>query len=149
MTMLKSYSEASRTARFLGLKGWRSFSDIDLAVEVKKGLPASAIAEVFGRLDLHEPKYIHRVVPKATLARKKEPESRLSQAQSERLLALSKVFSAVLRLYGDDTDSAALFLLREHPLLGGRAPFELAAESVAGAEAVFKLVARAEAGVAV
>jgi hypothetical protein len=58
------------------------------------------------------------------------------------------VFAEVLRLYHGETALVAHFLLRPHPLLGATA-IELAKESLAGADLVLKLLAKAEAGVAV
>jgi uncharacterized protein (DUF2384 family) len=39
-------------------------------------------------------------------------------------------------------------MMQEHPLLGGRTPIDLAKESIAGADLVLKLLAKADAGVA-
>lgn len=73
----------------------------------------------------------------------------LNRDQSERVFALSKVFSETLRQYHDDRESASLFLMRSHPLLGGRSPMDIARESTAGADLVLKLLDQAEASVAV
>ena len=71
------------------------------------------------------------------------------QLSAVRRLDGSRVFVEVLRQYGADTAASALFLMRPHPMLGGRSPFHVAKESTAGADLVLKLLARAEAGVAV
>ena len=72
----------------------------------------------------------------------------LSKEESERLFAVSKVFASVLQIYHRDTDLAAQFLTRPHPLLGGRRPLDLAIESSAGADLVIKLTTKIEASVA-
>lgn len=141
-------SEASELARFLGLRDWRKTSEIDLVSKVKTGLPAQSVEGVFAKVQLRAPHHIHAFIPKATYARKLKA-NRLSRSESERLLSITKVFNEVLRLYGGDSDAAEHFLTRRHPMLGKRAPVDLAVESTAGADLVLKLLARADAGVAV
>jgi putative toxin-antitoxin system antitoxin component (TIGR02293 family) len=142
------YSEAHELARFLGLRDWRKTSEIDLVSKVKSGLPAQAVEDVFSKVRLRKPEHIHAFIPKATYARKVKAK-RLSRSESERLLSITKVFNEVLRLYHGDGDAAGDFLTRGHPMLGNRPPVELAVESTAGADLVLKLLARADAGVAV
>ena len=61
----------------------------------------------------------------------------------------ARVMAAALRLYHGDEDKAVRFLLAEHAMLDGQAPWPLALGSEAGAAAVMDLLARADAGVAV
>ena len=72
----------------------------------------------------------------------------LTKDESEKILALARVFVEVLRQYHDDSKLAAQFLLREHAILGGRTPLDVAKESTTGADLVLKLLAQAEAGIA-
>lgn len=141
-------SEANELARFLGLRDWRRTSEIDLVSKVKTGLPAQAVEDVFSKVRLRTPDYIYAFIPKATYARKIKAK-RLSRSESERLLSITRVFNEVLRLYGGDSSAAEQFLTRRHPMLANRAPVDLAVESTAGADLVLKLLARADAGVAV
>jgi putative toxin-antitoxin system antitoxin component (TIGR02293 family) len=144
-------SEASRIAQFMGLSKWQEMNDLDLVHKVESGLPVSAVRRIVHRIDPNESNVsVYDVIPKATyyriLKRKRKP---LSRDQSEKVFALSKVFSEVLRQYHDDRESASLFLMRGHPLLGGRSPLNVASESTAGSDLVLKLLDQAEAGVAV
>ena len=143
-------SEASRIAQFMGLRQWQDMNDLELVRKVESGLPVSAVRRIVHRIDPNELSVsIYDVIPKATYYRIKDRKKPLSREQSERVFTLSKVFSETLRHYHDDQESASTFLMRSHPLLGGRSPLSVARESTAGADLVLKLLDRAEAGVAV
>ena len=142
-----SMSEASRIARFMGLSRWQKMDDLDLVDRIREGLPAKTATTVARRID-PDGRFVRAtdIVPKSTLHRRKD--SPLTRDESERVLALSKVFAEALRIYHDDVDLVSQFMLRRHPMLGGRSPIELAKESIAGADLVLKLMAKADAGVA-
>jgi len=143
-------SEASRIARFMGLKEWAKFDDLRLVKRVESGLPLSTAQAIVRNIDPSgQHLQVYDLIPRATYYRRKEQRKPLTKDQSEMIFALSKVFSEVIRQFHDDKESASLFLSRKHPLLGGRSPLDVARESTAGADLVMKLLARAEAGVAV
>lgn len=143
-------SEASRIAQFMGLRKWQDMNDLKLVRKVESGLPVSAVRRIVHRIDPDESSVsVFDVIPKTTYYRIKDRKKPLSRDQSERVFALSKVFSETLRHYHDDRESASMFLMRSHPLLGGRSPLDVARESNAGADLVLKLLGQAEAGVAV
>lgn len=145
-----THSEASRIAQFMGLKEWSKMDDLRLVERIETGLPMSTVRTIVRKIDpLGTHLHIHDLIPKATYYRRKMEGKTLTRDQSEKIFALSKVFSESIRHYHNDTDSAALFLSRKHPFLGGRSPLDVARESTAGADLVLKLFARAEAGVAV
>lgn len=141
-------SESRQIARFMGLPKWKDVDDIDLVEWVKRGFPAGTATIVTRRVDPHE-RFVRAVdiIPKSSLHRRKDKN--LTKDQSESIWALSRVFCEVLRIYSDDLDRAALFLVNKHPLLGDRSPLSLAKESAAGADLVLRHLAKAEAGVAV
>lgn len=142
-------SEASRLAQFMGLPKWREFNDLRLVEAVELGFPVSTADTVVRRMD-PEGSYIRiqDIIPKSTYYRLKELRKPLTKVQSEKVLALSKVFHETLRQYHGETRTAAMFLARGHPMLGGRSPLEISRDSIAGANLVLSLLARAEAGVA-
>lgn len=145
-------SEASRIAQFMGLTKWQEMNDLKLVRRVETGLPVSAVRRIVHRIDPNELNVsVYDVIPKATYYRiiKDKKKKALNKDQSEKVFALSKVFSETLRQYHDDRESASMFLMRSHPLLGGRSPMDVARESTAGADLVLKLLNQAEAGVAV
>jgi putative toxin-antitoxin system antitoxin component (TIGR02293 family) len=136
-------------AFFLGLPQWRKVDDLALVASVKKGFPARTAETVVRRID-PQGRFLQPtdIIPKSTYHRRLKENKALSKDESEKILALSKVFAEVLRLYHGETNLAAHFLLRPHPMLGNRPPIELAKESSAGADLVLKLLAKADAGVA-
>jgi putative toxin-antitoxin system antitoxin component (TIGR02293 family) len=141
-------SDAGRVARFMGLPKWSRMSDLDLVGQIERGLPTRAIDVILKRVD-PAGRWMKPtdVIPKATYYRLKDKT--LSTEQSERVLWLAKVLSETMRQYHDETELALLFLVKRHPMLGMRSPYDLAKDSVAGADLVLELLGRLEAGVAV
>lgn len=143
-------SEASRIAQFMGLIKWQKMNDLMLVRKVEAGLPISTVRKIVRRIDPNESSVsVYDLIPKTTYYRIKDKNKPLSKDQSEKIFALSKVFSETLRQYHDDRESASTFLMRSHPILGGRSPLDVARESTAGADLVLKLLDQAEAGIAV
>jgi putative toxin-antitoxin system antitoxin component (TIGR02293 family) len=142
-------SDSSRIAEFMGLPRWRGMDDMDLVARVLKGFPARTAATVVSRID-PEGRFLKvtDIIPKSTLHRREKDNKPLTQSESEKLLALSRVFAEVIRIYHADSDASLQFLTRSHPLLNNRAPIELATESIAGTDLVLKLLAQADAGIA-
>jgi len=143
------HSEASRLAYFLGLPRWRDVDDLVLVEAVKKGFPIKTASLIVKKID-PDGRFLQEtdLIPKSTYHRRKKGLQVLTKDESEKILRLAKVFLEVLRQYRGDTKLAAQFLLREHPMLGGRSPIDLAKESTAGSDLVLKLLAKADAGVA-
>ena len=124
--------------------------DLMLVRKVESGLPVSAVRRIVHRIDPNELRVrVSDLIPKATYYRIKRKKKPLSKDQSEKIFALSKVFSETLKQYHDDRELASMFLMRSHPLLGGRSPLDVARDSTAGADLVLTILERAEAGVAV
>jgi putative toxin-antitoxin system antitoxin component (TIGR02293 family) len=140
-------SEASRIAKFIGLPRWRNMDDISLVDKVRSGFPAGTAETIVTKIDPGG-RFVRAtdIIPKSTLHRRKEKQ--LTKDESERIWALARVFSEVLRIYHEDVDLAALFLMKKHPLLRDRSSIDVAKESIAGADLVMKLLANADAGVA-
>ena len=147
---LSPTSEASRIARFMGLNQWQKMDDLKLVDKVASGLPFSVVAKIVKRVDPNQTNVrVYDLIPKTTYYRIKDKKQHLNKDQSEMIFALSKVFSETLRHYHDSQELAATFLMRKHPLLGGRSPLEVSRESTVGAELVLKILDSAEASVAV
>lgn len=141
-------SEAGRIAWFLGLR--EGLSDIELVERVERGFPTKTANTIVRRLD-PEGRYLQvtDIIPKSTYHRRVKAKQALTKDESEKVLALARVFVEVLRQYRGDTLLAAHFLARKHPMLGGRTPLDVAKDSTAGADLVLKILAKADAGVAV
>lgn len=142
-------SNSSRIAEFMGLPRWREIDDLDLVARVQKGFPARTAATVVSRID-PEGRFLKAtdIIPRSTLHRREKDNRLLTQGESEKILALSRVFAEVLRIYHQDSDASGHFLTRAHSLLGNRPPIDLATESIAGADLVLRILAQADAGVA-
>ena len=143
-------SEASRIAQFMGLPRWQRIDDLGLVASVHRGFPAKTATTVARRID-PEGRFLKAtdIIPKSTLHRREKDKKPLSQDESEKVLALSRVFAEVLKIYHGDNGRSSVFLERPHAMLGGRSPIALAIQSIAGATLVLTLLARADAGVAV
>lgn len=153
MTAVKkeaSHSEANAIAHFIGLPRWKDVDDLALVDRVSKGFPLRSVATVVQRID-PEGRFMRvtDIIPKSTFHRKERNKQPLSKDESERILALSKVFSEALRIYRGDRQKCAQFLANPHPMLASKSPLELARESIAGADLVLKMLSQADAGVAV
>lgn len=138
-------SEASRIGSLLGVPNLRN--DLDLADRIAEGLPpsaADALAHVLG-----SKRILAEIVPEATLRRARKGDRPLSREMSERLYEVCRVIDAVSRVYHGDPDRTHRFLNAPHALLDGRTPLTVARSSSAGADAVIRLLQRAQAGFAV
>jgi putative toxin-antitoxin system antitoxin component (TIGR02293 family) len=124
-------------------------NDLKLVERVEKGFPSNTASKIVRRVDPSgEFLQVTHIIPKSTYHRRLKKMQPLTKDESEKILALAKVFEQVLKQYHGDSRLAAHFLLREHAMLGGRTPINVAKESTAGADLVLKLLAQAEAGVA-
>lgn len=141
-------SPAISLARLIGLRPRPDFDDLDLVERVERGLPLASVERLAQRLDPQDKSLKYRIVPRSTQARLKAGNKPLSRDLSERVYDMARVIRDADLLWGGDERAAARFLMRPHPLLERRTPFEVARESSAGAELVVKLIGKARAGVA-
>jgi putative toxin-antitoxin system antitoxin component (TIGR02293 family) len=146
----QGHSEAIRLALFLGLPKAEKMNDLRLVESVERGLPASSAAKLVAKVDpTGQFLQVTDIIPKSTYRRRVRNKQPLTKEESEKILALSRVIIEVMRQFHGDSKLASHFLLKEHPLLGKRKPIDLAKDSTAGAALVLKLLAQAEAGVAI
>jgi putative toxin-antitoxin system antitoxin component (TIGR02293 family) len=130
----------SETVRIMGgerVLGRRVRVTDDLRRAVEAGLPVQALTEVARHIG--EPGLRYRVVPKATLHRRK---LRLSAEESARLERLARV-TALAEWVWEDPDLARRFLLGHQAGLGGERPIDLA-RSELGAREVEELLMKLE-----
>ena len=134
----------------MGLKNAGRYTDLALVDLVAARLPARTAETIARRID-PAGAFLQAtdLVPLATFHRKLKQRQALSREHSERLLSFARVLSEALRQYHGNHRAANEFLRGLHPLLGGRAALDLALASTVGAELDLKLLARAEAAVAV
>lgn len=136
-------------ARFLHIpaKGKALKSPIQFLDRVQQGLPVGSVDRIAGAIAPADVAFRYRIVPKATLARRKS-ERRLNKAQSEVVARLAEVWVAALRVWKSD-EGARGFLNRGHALLENKSPIDVALGSEMGAQLVKEVLGRLEHGTAV
>lgn len=120
-------------------------SDLDIAALIEKGLPLRVVDVVLesGLLDANE--LYTLVVPRRTLAHRKERQNALSPEQSDRLARVVRVITRAEEALGD-SEKATRWMRKENRALGGRRPIDLLA-SDAGTRMVDRVLGRIEHGV--
>ena len=128
---------AARIAQVMGgerVLGRRIRSTADLIDRVAAGLPPGALASCVERVvaDRRDRTVaLHRVVPRATLARSRR---RLGAHASERVARLARLIATAELVWGD-ADDAHEWLRRPHPELSGSSPLEAATTELGALEA--------------
>jgi putative toxin-antitoxin system antitoxin component (TIGR02293 family) len=126
----------------LGIKPKRE-SRLSLATSVEKGLPVSALDRIAGRVSPEDARrFSWRVVPKATLERRRREKKPLTVEESDRLARIAKVFAFGLEVFRDEAKVRA-FLDRPHPMLDEKTPLDVALATGPGSDAVINLLGRA------
>jgi putative toxin-antitoxin system antitoxin component (TIGR02293 family) len=124
------------------LKKPREFTSLDLAEAVAHGLSVKAVDGLCVRIAPGDATFRYRIVPKATLMRRqRSAERRLTSGESDRLARLARIWAFAAEVWGSDA-AAQRFLAEPHPLLRGRAPRDVAAETEIGARTVEELLGR-------
>ncbi len=132
----------------LGIEGLESASPWALAHSIEAGLPVAALEQFTEIMAPDDALFKYRLVPKATLQRRKKSTGRLTTNEGDRLVRLARVFSFAIEIYGKP-DRAREFLRRPHPMLGDKPPLDVALTSSPGADLVINLLGRAAYGGAV
>ena len=120
-------------------------SELDLAQAIHGGLPTRAVDAVLaaGLIEPHE--LFQLVIPRRTLAHRKQKRQRLTPEQSDRLARVVRVVSRAEEALGDEA-KAARWLRRPNRALAGVRPIDLL-ESDVGSRMVERVLARIEHGV--
>lgn len=130
----------------LGVPPGRAASRLALAYSIEGGLPVTALDRLADSVAPDDPRFKFRLIPKATLERRRRSSSqRLTIEEGDRLARLAKVFSFALDIYGAP-EKAREFLGRPHPMLDGKAPLDVALATGPGADLVINLLGRAAYG---
>ena len=135
-------------AALLGVdpKRAKGMTNLDLADEVKRGIRITAVDRVIDFISPNDVSLRDRIVPKATLARRKAgAERRLSPNESDRLARMASMWASALDVWKSN-EAAQRFLREPHPLLNGRIPYEVAVETEIGARAVEEVLGKLKYG---
>jgi putative toxin-antitoxin system antitoxin component (TIGR02293 family) len=150
MAALKeNQTESERIAHFIGLNKSECMSSLILARRVTSGFPVGTAKALARHIDPSGLLFVHSVIiPNTTLHNAKKTKRNLSKDHSEVIFLLGKVVAESYRIFRNP-EKVSSFVMKPHPMLDGESPYSLAKSSVAGAEVVMNLLARADAGTAV
>jgi putative toxin-antitoxin system antitoxin component (TIGR02293 family) len=104
----------------------------DLREAVVQGLPKDSVSHVAKAVAADRKQQravIHRLVPEATLKRRRD---RLSTLESERTERLARIAAAAIEIFGED--DARTFMTAPHPMLRGETPLDAAATELGARE---------------
>lgn len=141
-----SVGEGRAAHPYLALIGLPAQETAAVLKKLEAGLPFSALERLRGTVGLALGELAGVLgIPPRTLARRRV-EGRLSPAESDRLLRVSRVFGQAVDLYHGDVERAAQWLLSPLVALGGKRPIDRLATEV-GARDVETILGRLEHGI--
>ena len=105
---------------------------LSLAIEIERGLPLAALDRVAESVAPGDGSFAFRLVPRATLARRRrrdgsnqaESGSRLTSEEGARVARLAGIWATALDVWGTP-EAARDFLFRPHAMLEGRRPVDV------------------------
>jgi putative toxin-antitoxin system antitoxin component (TIGR02293 family) len=119
--------------------------ELRLANRVASGFPTRAVDDVISSGLVESSVVYEIVVPRRTLADRKQKEKPLSPDQSDRLARVLRIYARAQEAIGDMT-RASRWLHRDNRALGGKRPIDLLG-SDAGTRAVERVLGRIEHGI--
>ena len=140
---------AHDVAAVLGLRQGahdKPLSVLSLIGHIEQGLPVTALQSVSDSYAPDDKSFVFRVVPKATLERRKRAH-RLTSPEGDLVARLARIWSVAVDVWKDKADARA-FLFRPHPLLDGRKPVDLVLGNELGAKLVEDILGRLKYGTA-
>lgn len=136
--------------------GIPSSGPLPLLAAVESGLPLTALDRVTHFMAPDDGQFAFRIIPRATLARRRKAladavnpaEARLSADEGNRLTRIASVWAMALEVWGTP-EAARHFLFTPHPLLHERRPVDVVVENELGRPVVEGLLGRLQYGAAV
>lgn len=136
-------TQPATVEQLLGVSTRVGNSRLGLANSIIDGLPVTALDRLAGAVAPDDARFKFRLVPKATLERRKKSASRhLTSEEGDRLARLAKVYVFALDIYQDGS-KVRDFLNRPHAMLDGKSPLDVALATGPGADAVINVLGRA------
>lgn len=138
------------------LMGLQLSGPLPLMNAVKNGLPLTVLDRVIRSVHPSDNKLAFRIVPRATLARRRKAcatareraDGRLSVEEGARLARLAAVWAMALEVWGGEA-AARRFIFEAHPMLHGRTPIDVVLENELGRPVVEGILGRLRYGSAV
>jgi putative toxin-antitoxin system antitoxin component (TIGR02293 family) len=133
--------------------GIRASGAFTLMSAVENGLPLSALDRVAQSVAPSDTKFAFRIIPRATLARRRKAlvtkegsaDPRLTAEEGNRVARLASVWAMALEVWGGE-DAARRFMFGAHPLLDGRRPVDVVLDSELGRPVVEGILGRLQYG---
>ncbi len=124
-----------------------------LATEIERGLPLASLDRVAESVAPGDHGFAFRLVPRATLARRRRDggagsraaDPRLTSEEGARVARLAGVWAAALDVWGTP-EAAREFLFHGHAMLDGRAPVDVLLATELGAPLVDGILGRLKHG---
>ena len=138
-------TQGATVEALLGVKPRARDTRLGLAYSIEEGLPVTALDHLAGIVAPEDARFKFRLIPKATLERRRRSSKRLTSEEGDRLARIAKVFSIGLDIYRDPV-KVREFLRRPHQMLDNKAPMDVALATGPGADAVINLLGRAAYG---
>jgi putative toxin-antitoxin system antitoxin component (TIGR02293 family) len=129
----------------LGVKAQATDTRLALAYSIEAGLPVSALDHLAEVVAPEDTRFKFRLIPKATLERRRRSTKRLTSEEGDRLARIAKVYAVALDIYHDPA-KVRDFLRRPHMMLDNKAPLDVALATGPGADVVINLLGRAAYG---
>ena len=138
-------AQGSTIETLLGVRAQPADTPLALAYSIEAGLPVSALDHLAAAVAPEDGRFKFRLIPKATLERRRRSTRRLTAEEGDRLARVAKVYAFALDIYHDPA-MVRDFLHRPHRMLDGKAPLDVALATGPGADAVINLLGRAAYG---
>jgi putative toxin-antitoxin system antitoxin component (TIGR02293 family) len=126
----------------LGVAPEEAGSPLALAHSIESGLSVTTVDRLAKAVAPNDATFKYRIVPKATLERRRKSKRPLTSEEGNRLARLAKVYGFALSIYGDEA-KVREFLTRPHLMLENKAPLDVALATGPGSDAVVNLLGRA------
>jgi len=141
---------ASASASLSDLLGLRrhahSGSPLDLVSDLEKGLPLTALERITHTVAPDDAGFVHRLVPRATLARRRaQPVPRLTADESARVARLASVWASAKDVWKSD-EATRRWLFEPHMMLENRRPIDVVLGSEFGRPLVEGILGRLKHG---
>jgi len=137
--------QISTIENLLGVPAQAADTRLALAYLIEAGLPVSALDHLAEAVAPEDARFKFRLIPKATLERRRRSTKRLTTEEGDRLARVAKVYTIALEIYRDP-ERVRNFLRRPHMMLDNKAPLDVALATGPGADAVINLLGRAAKG---
>lgn len=141
-TMSQPMSQAATIDKLLGVPPNPHAPRLALAYSIQAGLPVAALDHLAEEVAPDDARFKFRLIPKATLERRRRTNKPLTAEEGDRLARLAKVYAFALEIFQDPT-KVRNFLRRPHMMLDNKAPIDVALATGPGADAVINILGRA------